>query len=323
MSKYLGTALRDDIKELLDESPMDLVDYQANEMLPELPVSKESGRIPVLPTSAGMKQLDIKRAPQGTFKRGKWVWSDNTYETFEYGYEEPVDNVQKKQNADVFDEEVVAGNIARNQLFIAREKRVVDALHNETTFTGATNLYTVTHEWDDTTNAVPFTNITAVADVIFAKSGIPRSELHLQLNEVIFRNVLRCDNVKGDIKYTSAIDTMNKAQKLQFLADFFAIKQVHIATSFADSTGLGIENATLERLWTDEYAMVYYPCPNVNSWRVKGLGRQPVWSGFGVADYMVEDYPEPQSDSIVVRVREYRGEFVNTRYGVLMKNMTT
>jgi len=322
MGRYIGTALQHDVKELIEESPLDLVEYQANTVLPEKTVTEKSGEIPVMKTSVGMKQLDLKRAPRSTFKRAEWVWGSANFVTYEYGYEEPIDNVEKLENADIFNEEVVVANIARSQLMLAREKRVADAVFSATTFVGAKNTTVITNEWSDATNADPYADITNVHDIMFAKNGIPRARCELLINEKVFRNVMGSDKIQSNLKYTIPIDKMSEQEKKNLLAQFLGIKQVNIATSFADSTAIGVENAEFSRLWSDEYAMFYFPCPNVDSWRVKGLGRQPVYAKFSPT-YIIEDYPEPQSDSLVVRAREYRGEFINTMYGVLMSNMTS
>lgn len=320
MAVYKGVALRNDVKELMEETPMDLVQYQASDILPEKTVNEKSGKIPVLSTSAGMKQLDLKRAPRSTFQRAKWVWGNNDYSTYEYGYEEPIDNVEAMENADIFDEEVVTGNIARSQLFLAREKRVADAVYNTVTFTGAANTHAVTTEWSNVA-CTPYADTTSVHDKMFAKNGLPRSMCHLLINEVIFRNVMRATEVRADVKYTVAVDKLSAEAKASYLAEYLGIAKVHIATSFADTTGLGVEDAVFARLWDSEYGMFYYPCSNVDSWRVKGLGRQPVYKKFS-NDYRVEDYAEEQTDSLIVRVREYRGEWVNNKFGVLLSNMT-
>jgi hypothetical protein len=322
MARNKGTALRQDLRELMQESPMGSVNFMADEILPPIPVKETSSIIPVLSTSAGMKMIDVKRAPKGTFKRGEWVYGTDAYYTYEYGYEEPVDNVEALKNEEIFNEEVVSAQIAFNQVKLAREKRVADAVFNATTFAAAADLYTTPQEWDDATNANPFLDITAAHDDLFAKTGVPRSACHLLINDVVFRNILRADRVRNDVKYTMTIDTMSDQVKSQFLADFLGIKKVHVATSFYDSTALGIEDATFSKMWSNEYGMLYLPCPPSPSWKIAGLGRQPVWKKFS-PDYKIESYLEEQSDSIVIRVREYKGEYVNKVFGVLMDNMTT
>lgn len=322
MAIYKGATLRNDLKELIQESPMGTVEFAGSKVLPEIVVNEKSGNIPVLSTSAGMKQLDLKRAPRSSFQRAAWVWSDDSFNSFEYGYEEPIDNVEALENADIFNEEVVSADIARNQLFLAREKRIADAVYNSTTFAAAADKYTLTNEWDDATNAAPFADISAAFDKLFAKIGRPRSACHLLINDIIFRNVIRSDEVRADVKYTTAIDKLSAEQKAQFLAEFLAIAKVDIVTSFADTTKLGVEDAVFGRLWSNEYSMLYIPAPAVNSWKVPGLGRQPVYSKFS-SDYIIESYDEKQTDSRIIRAREYRGEYVNKTFGVLMDNMTT
>jgi len=320
MGIYKGTALRNDVKEIIEETPMDLVEYAAGMVLPEITVTEKSGEIPVLSTSAGMKQLDLKRAPRSTFQRAQWVWGSKNYACYEYGYEEPIDNTEALENSDIFDEEVVVANIARSQLFLAREKRVADAVFNTTTFTGAANFFNITTEWSNVA-CTPYADTTTAHDKLFAKTGIPRAQCHYIMNEVVFRNVMRSTEVRADVKYTRDIGSAPMAEKAAYLAAYLGVKKIHIVASFADSTALGVEDASFSRLWSNEYAMFFFPCPAVNSWRVKGLGRQPVYAKFS-SDYILEDYPEPQSDSLIVRAREYRGEFINPTFGVLMGNMT-
>ena len=318
--------LRYDLKDIVIESPMDDVVFVADDMLPPIPCNERTAQMPVIPTSAGMKVLDLKRNADGTFKRAVWVWGDDVYRTYEYGYEEKIDNVEAMANADMFDEEVISAKISYNQLKIGREARVVAAMHNTTTFTGATNTLAIINEWDDATNADPYGDITSGHAQLFKKCGKPRSQLKLQINETILRNVMRADKVRADIKYTTPIDKMTEVEQRRYLAQFLGIKEVVVATSFYDQTLLGIEDAEFIPLWSNEYAMLYYPCPYVGSWKVPGVGRQPFWKKFEGRDsdgVRTESYDVEENDSRIVRVREYRGEWINTKYGFLFSNMTT
>ena len=312
--------LRYDLKELVDESPMETIEFVGDKVLPGIPVKETSAQMPVLPTGAGMKLLDLKRTPRGTFKRGQWVWGDSAYFTYEFGYEEPVDNVERLKNKDIFNEEVVSTQIARSQMMIVREKRISDAVFNATTFTGAANFLSVTTEWSNIACTL-YADITAAHVKLFAKCGRPRSQLVLLINETVFRNIMRATEVRADVKYTVAVDKLNASQKASYLAEYLGIKEIQIATSFYDSAQLGIEDATFSRLWVDEYAMLYYPSPKVASWKVPGMGKQPIWALFS-PDYRVESYNEEQTDSRIIRVREYRGVYIDTKYGFLFGNIT-
>lgn len=314
--------LRYDLKELVNESPMETIEFLGDSILPGIGVNETSAQMPVLPTGAGMKLLNLKRTPRGTFKRGQWVWGDSAYYTYEFGYEEPVDNVEKLKNEDIFDEEVISAQIAVSQMKIVREKRIVDAVHNTTVFTGSTNTLAITNEWDDATNATPFADITAAHAQLFAKCGRPRSQMHLQINETILRNVMRCDEVRADAKYVKNFDVLDVNAQAIYLAQYLGIKKVHVGTSFYDSKQIGIENAEFSTLWSNEYALCFYPSPELPSWKVPGLGRQPIWKKFS-KDYRLESYDEEQTDARIIRVREYRGTYIDTKYGFLLTNMTT
>ncbi len=322
MAKYLGDVIRDDIKELIIETPMDTVEFKADIIFPEKGVKNTSGRIPKLPTGAGMKMLDLKRPPRSSYKRGKWVWSNESYTTEEFGYEEPVDHNEALENADIFSEEVVSGAIAKSQLFLAREKRAADGVFNATTFTGAANSLTVTHEMDDATNAVIEENITAAQAKSFAKNGRARAQHSLICNDIVFNNIMRTDKVRADVKYTKDIASQSRAVQAAYLANYLHIKDVIVVTSFYDTSAIGIADGTFETLWSGEYAMYCVLSPNLDSWKVPGLGRQPVWRPYS-PDYVVESYVENQTRSTIIRVREYRGLYVDATFGVLMDNMTS
>lgn len=322
MAKYVGLALRNDLKELMFESPINVNSYGANTILSPIPVKERAGYIPVLSTSAGMKEMDLSRAPRGAFNRGDWVYGSTNYTCVEKGYEEPVDNNEKLASSDYMNEEVIAAAIAMNQILIGKEIRVSNAVYNTTTFTGATGTIAITEEWDDATNAVPFNDITTGANAIRAKTAVPRKMLHLLMNETQLRNVMRCDQIRSDIKYTKSIDELGQAAQAQLLATFLGIKKVDLVSSMYDTTLLDVETATLTDIWSDEYMMLYLPSPASPSWRVPGLGRQPFWSKFSTG-FKVESYDEKQTDSRIIRVREYVGEYVNAKYGFLYSNVTT
>ncbi len=322
MAKNKGTALRHDLKETIDHSVMGLVKFSADELLPAIGVKQRSGNVPVKPTSLGMKDLDVKRNSDGTFKRGEWVYSSDSFSTKQYGYEETVDRIEELENADYFSEEAIATQIAFNQMKLAKEKRMVDALFNTTTFTAAADTMTITEEWDDATNAVPFSDITTVAGKLFTKIGIPRSAITLVMNEVVLNNVRKCDEIAANLKYVVPLDLMTEAQMVSALAQYLGIKEIKLVNSFIDSTLLGVEDGEMERILTNEYMMACVLAPKIDSWKVPGVGRSPVWTPYS-KDFVVESYYEDDKDMDVYRVREISGEWINVKYGVLIDNVTT
>ena len=50
---------------------------------------------------AGSKLLDLKKTNRGSFKRGTWVWDSDNYQSYQYGYEEIIDNVEALENSEI------------------------------------------------------------------------------------------------------------------------------------------------------------------------------------------------------------------------------
>jgi len=320
MASYKGTALRYDLKELAIESPMDSVPFVADQILPPIQVRETAGTIPVLSTSAGMKQLNIKRQKRGSFERGSWVWGSDSYTTSEYGYEEPIDNVEALENSDIFDEEVISTKIAINQIKLAREKRVADAVMNTTTFTAAADKVDITHEWDDATNCTPWANIEAAYQKLFAKIGFAKTQCDLILPDYAVKYVMRSDEINDNSKYTINLERMGQDAMVEYLVAYFGINSIKVVSSFDDSNGLGVEDASFAKLWNEDTGMLCKISDGSNSWKMPGLGRQPVYSKFAT-DFRVESYDEEQTDSRIVRAREYRGEYINSTFGVMLNNL--
>jgi hypothetical protein len=318
-----GSVLRNDLKEIIIESAMDSVEFSADKIMPTKKVSEKSGNVPVLPTGTGLKNLDVSRNNNGTFKRGIWVYDTDSYSTRQLGYEEPIDNTEAEE-LDFLDDEIVSAKICYSQMRVAREKRTADAILNTSVFTGTANTLVLSNEWDDASNCTPYADVTSMHSKLKAKCGVPRNQMTLIMNENVFRNVIRSDEVRSDLKYTTPIDRMGEGEKKSVLTQFLGIKDVIVVTSFYDSSKLGIKNATFTDMFSDEYMQACYLAPSIESWKVPGLARRPIYTKVrGGGDFWVETYFEKNKDATIVRVREYSGEYVNLRYGVLVSNVTT
>lgn len=316
-----GAKLREDLRELVIESPMDEIQYGADSILPPIPVSMPSGSIPVLPTSAGMKDLDLKKGSRGTYKRSEWVWTKDSYTTAEYGYEELINNVEALEHDDIFNEEQISARIGYSQLRLAREKRVANAVFNTTTFTGSANVQAAGTAWTTPASADPWKDFDDAYTKIKAKSGLPKSSLTAIIPELAFRRAMKVDAVMENVKYTQNIEVLPMSMKAQFFADYLGVKDIKIVDSIVDTTPQGIEDAMFAAIWTETMAMLAYLSPASPSWKTPGLGRQPRWTKFA-KDIKVDSYDENNTDSRVVRTREFSGESINTTFGVLLTGVT-
>jgi len=312
-----GYTVRDDLKEIIVESPMEEIKFIADTILPPISVKNVSGQIPILSSGAGMKNLDTKKARRGTFKRSDYVYGGDSYNSFHYGYEEPVDEVEALELEDIFDEEIVAAEVAKNQMELAREIRVANTLFSTSTFDSASaDQQTAGLAWDDVDCDI-WTNVDDAYEKVRSKCGRTKSQLSLIVPEYDFRQGMRSTKVREDVKYTSDITSKPMAVKAQFLADFLGIKEIILADAVVDGQPEGIKDAVFTGVWDVTQALLAYFAPPSNSWRAPGVGRQPVWAKFA-KDFKVESYDEKNTASRIVRVREHRGIKVFKKFGCLI-----
>lgn len=312
-----GVEPRQDIKVAIIETPFSEIELKANKILPAISVSNPGGNIPTIPAGENQRTEDGKRGKSGSYKRVEYSISEETFSTWEEGFEVPVDTVNSKEMEDYFSEEMVSAEVARNTLWLQREKQVSDAVFNTTTFSGS-NAQVVSSKWNnsDTSVPTPFTDVDNAVERMRAKLGIPRGQLSLILTDRAIRYVVRTDELLNDIKYTRDILAKSRDEQLQFLADFFHVKNVIEVSSMENTSEMGVQ-ANFGRIWDTSYGMVAKLSPETNSWKVGGLGRQPSW-GKVAKDYVIESYDEKSTNRKWMRARDYKGQKVFSKFGCLL-----
>ena len=314
-----GVIFRQDLTELAEEITFEELNLTAEKIATTVPVDDVAGQWPVLPRESRMKVPDTRRHEDGTYTRGQWEWNKDTYTTFEYGFEEPVDNVSQIVNKKYINQEEISTELSMEGVMLARESRVATALFNETTF--ATGLVTVTNEWDDPTNAVPYANIQAAYIALRAKCGLSKGNFSLIISDDLVDFFFRTDEVVNGSKYVVILQTMPRAAKLRWMAEYFGIKEVVETHTLYDTTGLA-QGMSIGKFWSNEYAMLALLAPPTRSMKARGVIRQVAYSPI-TNNVIVESYDEPAKNGMVIRAREYRGIKTNADYGVLLKNMKT
>jgi len=316
-----AVTLRQDLTELMEEITFDELGLQADVIAPGVGVSEIAASFPVLPREVRMKVPDTARHSDGSYASGQWEWNQDAYICYEFGFQEPVDNVSNMVHSKFIDQEEISTQLAYEGLLLGRESRVASALFNTTTFTGATNTVAITHEWDDATNAVPLANIDAAYAILRAKCGLARSRMSLILSDDLIDYFFKTTEVVGLSKYTIIAQTMGKAAKLQWMADYLGIKEVIETSALYDTAALS-SAASIGKFWSNEYAMLCLLDKSSTSLKTRGVIRQVVYSPYS-SNYVLESYEKPDFNQTIIRAREYRGIKVMTDYGVLLTNMKT
>lgn len=312
--------IREDVKEVVDETAIDTNRYSADILAPGITVKNTSGDMKTRVSGNGLKDLDMKKAPRGSFQRTEFSSGTDSYQTNQYGLEVPIDLTEALENSEFFNEEVDAGIGAKSLLMVGREKRVADALFNSTTFTGATNQLAADTVWTDA-SAVIWTDVNDAYLVLKAKFPVRKGMLTLSLTEDVFNLAMRSTEVRSDVKYTSDINSADESVQLGYLAAYLGIKDIVLTSAQLDTSLEGVSEATFDDIWNPAFAMLMLVAAPSNSWGTKGVARQPIWTKFAT-DYRMESYDDESTDSRIVRAREYRGEKIRTKYGVLITGVS-
>lgn len=294
--------------------------FVASQVFPVVDVASQAGNFGKIPLEELLQERSTERAPGSGYSRGNFKFEPATYACVEHGAEEPVDDRQAEMYAEYFDAEVIATARAYGAVLRNAEKRVADAVFNATTFSSYTTA--ITNEWDDTTNAVPLTDVEAAVQSIYDASGLWANAL--VINRKVFRNLRNCDQVIERINSAGA-GSPSKASDVttQMLAEVFDLPYIIVAGSSRNSAKEG-QAATPTQIWSDEYAMVCRVATGQDM-REPCLGRTFHWSQDGSSiGGTVESYRDETVRGDVIRVRHDVDEVVlYAAAGHLLSNVTT
>ena len=265
-------------------------------VMPFLPMIEQSAEYPVIPREIMLKIHDTRRAMRGTYPSSDWEFEMGFYATRENGWEEKIDDRERKLYASLFDAEVVATRRATKIIDLSMERRIAARVFNETNFTP----HAVANEWDKPAAATPIDDVNDAKLSLRTQCGMPGNTLII--GYTTFEKVKNCDQIVDRLVYTFPGIDLNRITSQQ-LAAIFNIPQVLIGGAIYDSADKG-QDASIADLWDNEYAMVTI-CSDAPDVSEPCIGRSFVWTeeSPGNGEPVVESYREEGSRSDVVRVR--------------------
>jgi len=275
------------------------------EVMPIFETIEQSAQYPVIPQEALLKIQDTKRAMRGKYNRSDYEFEEGYYGTSENGWEEPVDDRERKLYRNKFDCDVVAVKRATNHILRGQEKRVADKVFNATNFTANA----ITNEWDDASNAVPIDDVnTGKLSVRNACGMLPNA---LIIAYSTYLNLKRCDQIVDLLKYTFPGIDINRMTSAQ-LAAVMDVERVLVGGAIYDAAKKG-QDASITDLWSNEYAMLtrVSDSPDISE---PCIGRTFLWTEDSPGNVVTEEYREEQSRGDVFRVRHDTDEcFIYSR----------
>jgi len=266
------------------------------EVFPIFKTPKNSSTFSVIPKEALLKLQDTARAPRGGYNRGDFPYERGKYITSEQGWEEPIDDTERA----LFDQEApgmadfIATNRAMGIIMKGQEKRIADKLFNASNFTANS----ITHEWDDSANAVPINDVNTGITAFRIQCGMLPDALVIAYST--FMDLRVCDQIIDQLKYTFPGIDLNNMTSMQ-LAQLFGVPRVLVGGAVYDAAGKGIDSS-ISDIWSNEYAALVKISSGPDLTQ-PGVGRTFVWTEDSAENPIVEQYREEAIRSDVYRVR--------------------
>ena len=267
------------------------------EILPVFPVTKQSADYPVLPLESFLKTKDTKRAPRGAYGRGDWEFETATYSTQEYGWEEPIDDVESRLYQRYFDAEALATEICIDSILRGHEIRTATKLEANAI---TSNVGT---EWSTAATATPRANVETARAAMRASYGVLPNAIVMSYK--VFRNVLNTAELKDALKYTNPIEFGAENAQRIILGQYLGL-DVLVGGGQKDAAKRG-QSASLADIWDDEYVHLIARATNT-SLRAPVYGHTFLWTEDSPQTVVVESYREEDKRSTIIRARQHIGE---------------
>lgn len=269
-------------------------------IMPVFEVPEKTADYPVIPIESLIKDQDTKRGAQGNYQRGDWKFETGSYNCEEYGWEEPVDDVEAALYRRFFDAEEVSTEISIDRILRGHERRVAALVF-------ASADANISIEWSTAATAVPRTNIEAGKSAMRAASGLLPNAL--VMGYTAFRNVLKTAELKDALKYTNPIELGGDEVQRRILAQYFGVGEVLIGGSQYDSAKKG-QAFSLADIWDDEYVALIRKSDGGARLKEPVYGRTFLWNADSPQEVVVETYREEPIRSTIVRARQHVDEAV-------------
>jgi hypothetical protein len=315
-----GAVFRADLAGLVMESGTWESSLIGGRVSPFIDVGAKDGQYPKFSLGTGnllKRQTAIQRAPGATYARGSLAYGQDTYATKEYGFELPLDYVNREDASRFFDAALVTAKQAKRIPLLEHEIRVA-------AMTFSTGNYDATAAGTDYTIA-NIATFDVGLDVDAAKGRLlGKGESSEQLSAVMSHDVFV--RLRASTKLQNRLrgigvsaDTILNVDE-QAVAEALGVKEVIVGKNYYDSAIEGIAFSS-SAIWGNTYIWV-------GRLGTSGQGELSMldggaqyslnWSAYGTPMNVFE-YEEPQTNSVIFRASHHVTEkVVNANAGTLI-----
>ena len=296
----------------------------ASRVLPVVNVDAKDGQYPKFGLTQGQllkRATEIRRATGGAYSRGTAAWEQDTYATFEYGHEMPIDLNTIKDMGRFFDVESTTALLCKRKPLLEWEIRAAAATFSTGNYGSATNSGT----------AYTIENIATFdvgLDVDLAKErllgkGESSNNLSLVMSNAVFIRLRASTKLQNRLRGIGvAADTILQVDEAA-VAEALGVKEVIVGKNYYDAAA---ENVAFSgtAIWGNTYIWVGRLGSGGSPASMLAGGAQYTlnWSQYG-SPMGVFSYQEPQTNSVVIRASHHvtekvvnanQGDLIGTQY---------
>ncbi len=305
--------LRPDLAGSFEEFDLEMNDagFIAGQVAPVREVSKPSGVFGRIPLKELLNRK-AKRRTRGGYQRSSFEFEPDSYETFEYGLEEEVDDKELAMYRDYFELEQITARRVHHAIMSTYEERVAALL----TDTGAILNDACAETWRDYESATPLDDIEVNAQAFFDTVGMwPNGVI---MPRKAFRNLRQSVQILDRIKHSGIDDPKTRKITRAMIADLFDVDNVWIANAVKNTANEG-QSASLGSIWDNDKVILVHVNPSPDH-QVPTVCRTFNWKEDSDLDGVYESYRDETARADVIRGRHQTGE--KRMYALLARIIT-
>jgi len=311
---------RADLAQAMAEYDFSKKKFIGFQVLPSILVPHEAATFSKILREGMLRREDVKRTKKSAYNRGEWEHEDDTYQCYEYGLEQALDDSERAKYSRDFDAEFWSAKMAYERVLREHEIRVATAVFNATTWTGASLTTGVSTEWSTPATADVLGDVQGGKEKVRALTGMEPDTLIC--SQKVYNNIRRNAALLAAIAYVQVATDVNVRGAI---AEWLGLDQILVGGGVYNSDPEGDTSFTGADIWDDEYAMVCVAGRAGMPLQVPCIGRTVTWEADSpeTDGLIVEEYREEQTRSWVYRARHNVDEKVlDASFGHLLSNVT-